>query len=295
MTLPVGRISVVSINYAFNKHAKEMTKERTKKRTTLVKVPSRGKYLSTAIVKINYYSRKISTSSSTVAKFTNTAELVSKQRQKLLGPDPNIAYPLKDYKGLLFLKNSIQAKNIFIGDYTYFDDARNGPENFEKYNVLYHYDFSKVKLVIGKFCAIAAETRFLMGGDHKLDAISGYPFPVFGQGWEHVYDPFASSSKGDIIVGNDVWFGYNSLIKNGVTIGHGAIVAAKAVVVKDVPAYAVVAGNPAKVVKMRFDDPTIERLIQIAWWDWDIQKITKYLPLICSLDVDRLEAVSLEK
>ena len=214
--------------------------------------------------------------------------------EKLVGPDPNVTQPIRDYNQILFLKNIIQARNIFIGDYTYFDDVRNGPENFEKYNVLYNYAFSKTKLVIGKFCAIAAETRFLMTGDHKLDAISTYPFPIFDQGWEHAYDAFGLPSKGDIIVGNDVWFGYDSLIKNSVNIGHGAIVAAKAVVVKDVPAYAVVAGNPAKVIKMRFDDPTIERLMQIAWWDWDIRKITKYLPLICSLDVDRLEDIGRE-
>lgn len=100
--------------------------------------------------------------------------------------------------------------------------------------------------------------------------------------------------KGDIVVGNDVWFGYDSLIKNGVTIGNGAIIAARAVVIKDVPAYSIVAGNPAKVVKMRFDDKTIERLQKIAWWDWDIEKINRNLKLICNLDIDRLEAMSIE-
>lgn len=208
------------------------------------------------------------------------------------GPDPNQTYPLQPYNKLVFLKNFIKADNIHIGDYTYFDDRRHGPENFEAYNVLYNYDFSKVKLVIGKFCAIAAETRFIMTGDHKLDAISTYPFPIFQQGWETVYDVANLPVKGDIIVGNDVWFGYDSLIKNGVTIGDGAIIAARAVVVKDVPPYAVVAGNPAKVVKFRFDDATIARLLNIAWWNWDIQKINSNLSLICSLDVDRLEKVS---
>ena len=206
------------------------------------------------------------------------------------GPDPSTKYPIKDYTKLVFLKNFIKASNIHIGDYTYFDDPRHGPEKFEEYNVLYNYDFSKVKLVMGKFCAIAAETRFIMTGDHKLDAISTYPFPVFRQGWENAYDVYKLPVKGDIIVGNDVWFGYDSLIMNGVTIGHGAIIAARSQVIKDVPPYAIVAGNPAKVVKMRFDDATIERLLQIAWWDWNIEKITKNLQLICHLDVDRLEA-----
>ena len=131
-----------------------------------------------------------------------------------------------------------------------------------------------------------------MTGDHKLDAISTYPFPIFQNGWEKAFNIFDLPVKGDIIVGNDVWFGYDSLIKNGVTIGDGAIIAARAVVVKDVPPYSIVAGNPAKVVKKRFDDATIKRLIKIAWWDWDIAKINKHLKLICSLDVDRLEAAS---
>ncbi|MEK7339152.1 MAG: CatB-related O-acetyltransferase [Candidatus Rhabdochlamydia sp.] len=210
-------------------------------------------------------------------------------------PDPNLIYPIKDYNKLVFLKNFIKASNIIVGDYTYFDDRRHEPENFEEYNVLYNYDLSKVKLTIGKFCAIAAETRFIMTGDHKLDAISTYPFPIFGHGWEHAFNVYDLPVKGDIIVGNDVWFGYDSLIMNGATIGNGAIIAARAVVVKDIPAYSIVAGNPAKVVKMRFDDQTIDRLLKIAWWDWNIEKISQNLKLICNLDVDRLEEAGLSK
>jgi virginiamycin A acetyltransferase len=210
------------------------------------------------------------------------------------GPDPHTLYPIEGYDKLIFLKNFIKASNIFVGDYTYFDDRKNGPERFEEYNVLYNYNYSKVRLVIGKFCAIAAETRFIMTGDHKLDAISTYPFPIFQHGWEHAFNVNDLPVKGDIIIGNDVWLGYDSLIKNGVTIGNGAIIAARAVVVKDVPAYSIVAGNPAKVVKMRFDHTTIERLQRIAWWDWDITKINRHLSLICSLDVDRLETASQE-
>ncbi len=207
----------------------------------------------------------------------------------LIGPDPKTLHPIKDNDKLVFLKNHVKAPNIIVGDYTYFDDQRYGPEHFEKHNVLYNYDFAKVRLVFGKFCAIAAETRFIMTGDHKLDAISTYPFPIFGHGWETAFNLFDLPVKGDIIVGNDVWFGYDSLIKNGVTIGNGAIIAARAVVVKDVPAYSIVAGNPAKVVKMRFDPKTIERLQTIAWWDWDIEKINRNLKKICHLDIDRLE------
>jgi virginiamycin A acetyltransferase len=211
---------------------------------------------------------------------------------KITGPDPQSVYPIKGYQGLVFLKHFVKAANISIGDYTYFDDRRHGPDKFEEHNVLYNYDFSKVKLVIGKFCAIAAETKFLMTGDHKLDAVSTYPFPIFGNGWESAFDVHNLPVKGDIIVGHDVWFGYDCLVMNGVTIGNGAIIATRAVVKKDVPAYSIVAGNPAKVVKMRFDDLTIARLERIAWWDWDIEKINKNLHLICNLDIDRLEYVS---
>jgi virginiamycin A acetyltransferase len=207
----------------------------------------------------------------------------------MTGPNPSTLHPIKDYDKLIFLKNFVKAANIFVGDYTYFDDRRNGPENFEEYNVLYNYDFSKVKLVIGKFCAIAAETKFIMTGDHKLDAISTYPFPIFGHGWEDAFNVFDLPVKGDIIVGNDVWLGYDSLVKNGVTIGNGAIIAARAVVINDVPAYSIVAGSPAKVVKMRFNDATIQRLEKIAWWDWNIEKINQNLKLICNLDIDQLE------
>lgn len=208
---------------------------------------------------------------------------------KTAGPDPKALYPISGYEKLIFLQNFVKASNIHVGEYTYFDDRLHGPEKFEECNVLYNYDFSKVKLVIGKFCAIAADTKFIMTGDHKLDAVSTYPFPIFQNGWESAYNILDLPVKGDILVGNDVWFGYDSLIKNGVTIGDGAIVATRAVVVKDVPAYSIVAGNPAKVVKMRFDDHTIARLLQISWWNWPIEKINQHLPLICSLNVDALE------
>ncbi len=212
----------------------------------------------------------------------------------MTGPNPDSLYPIKGYEKLVFLKNFVKASNITIGDYTYFDDSRYGPDKFEEYNILYNFPFSKVKLVIGKFCAIAAETRFLMTGGHKLDAISTYPFTVFGNGWESAYNVQDLPVKGDIIVGHDVWFGYDSLIMNGVTIGNGSIIAARSVVVKDVPAYSIVAGNPAKVVKMRFDEKTIERLQKIAWWNWPIEKITQNVKLICNLDVDQLETLARE-
>lgn len=220
--------------------------------------------------------------------------MLRKKFMKITGPSPESTHPIKGYESLVFLKNFVKASNIYVGDYTYYDDRRNGPEKFEEYNVLYNYDVSKVKLTIGKFCTIAAETRFIMLGNHKLDAISTYPFPVFGHGWENAYTTSDLPVKGDIVVGNDVWFGYDSLIKNGVAIGNGAIIATRAVVIKDVPAYSIVGGNPAKVVKMRFDNTTIERLQKIAWWNWPIEKINRHLKLICNLDINRLEEASFQ-
>lgn len=205
------------------------------------------------------------------------------------GPDPESRYPLSSTSQLVFLKHFITAPNIFVGDYTYYDDSRCGPEQFEKSNVLYNYDFAKVKLVIGKFCAIASGTKFMMTGDHKLDAISTYPFPIFGNGWETAFDIQALPVKGDIHVGHDVWFGYDSFVRGGVTIGSGAIIASRSVVVKDVPPYAIVGGNPAKILKMRFSDLDIERLLKLSWWDWDIAKICRHLKSLCQLDISHLE------
>jgi virginiamycin A acetyltransferase len=207
----------------------------------------------------------------------------------MYGPDPASKYPIKNYSTLVFLKHFITASNIFVGDYTYYDDRHYAPERFEENNVLYNYHPERVKLVIGKFCALAARTCFIMTGNHKLKAISTYPFIIFGQGWENAFPFDDFPMKGDILVGHDVWFGYDSLVLPGIKIGDGAVIAARAVVAKDVPPYTLVAGNPAKVVKQRFDDPTIDRLIKIAWWNWDIQKITRHVQTICQLDVDRLE------
>lgn len=206
-----------------------------------------------------------------------------------MGPDPDILYTIEGYDKLVFLKNLVKAPNIFVGDYTYFDDRRYGVEKFEENNVLYNYHLDKVKLVIGKFCALAAETKFIMTGDHKLNGFSTYPFPIFSKGWENAFSIDEFPMRGDILVGNDVWFGYSSLIMPGVEIGHGAIIAAGTVVKKPVPPYAVVAGNPGRVVKMRFDEATIERLLQIAWWDWEIGKINRNLKWICHADLKKME------
>lgn len=192
----------------------------------------------------------------------------------MFGPDKHTKFPLKNYDRLCFLKNVIKNPNIIVGDYTYYDDFEN-VENFEK-NVKYHFDFINDKLIIGKFCMIASDVKFIMNGaNHLTDAFSTYPFAIFGNGWEEAMKGKTYPNKGNIIIGNDVWIGYNATIMAGVTIGDGAIIATNATVVKDVAPYSIVGGNPAKEIKKRFDAVTIERLLEQQWWNWPIEKITE--------------------
>jgi virginiamycin A acetyltransferase len=204
------------------------------------------------------------------------------------GPDPTSRHPMAGQTRLVYLKNILTNPNIVVGDYTYYDDFEN-PENFER-NVLYHFDFIGDKLIIGKFCAIASDVKFIMnGGNHRTDWFTNYPFPVFGQGWEAAM-PETWPHKGDTVIGHDVWLGYGATLMPGVQIGDGAIVATQAVVTKSVAPYTVVGGNPARVIRDRFDAETIETLLQIQWWHWDIAKITRNLQAICGNDLAALRA-----
>lgn len=192
----------------------------------------------------------------------------------MYGPDKNNPFPLNDYKRLCFLKNIVKNPNIIIGDYTYYDDFEQ-VDNFEK-NVKYHFDFIGDQLIIGKFCMIASDVKFIMNGaNHLTDALSAFPFAIFGNGWEDAMESKTYPRKGNICIGNDVWIGYNATIMAGVTIGDGAIVAANATVIKDVAPYSVVGGNPAKEIKKRFSDEIINQLLELQWWNWDIEKITR--------------------
>jgi len=203
------------------------------------------------------------------------------------GPNPEQRHPIAGVERTGFLKHFITRPTILVGDYTYYDDPR-GPAQFEQ-NVLYHFDFTGDRLIIGKFCSIATDVRFLMnGGNHPTDWLTTYPFPAFGHGWEAAM-PASWPSKGDTVVGHDVWFGYGAMILPGVRIGNGAIIASGSVVTKDVPAYAVVGGNPARVIRSRFDPATAARLEAVAWWDWDAAKITRHVRAICGGDVAALE------
>lgn len=210
----------------------------------------------------------------------------------MYGADPKDKHPMKGFPQICFIQNTVSNPNIIIGDYTYYDDPDDS-EDFER-NVLYHFPFVGDKLIIGKFCALARGITFIMNGaNHQLDGFSTYPFYIFGNGWEKVA-PQAEKLpyKGDTVIGNDVWIGYESVIMPGVQVGDGAIIAAKSVVVGDVAPYTIVGGNPAKCIRQRFEDETIQVLLEVAWWNWDIEKITRNLEKIVAADTESLISCS---
>ena len=203
-------------------------------------------------------------------------------------PDPNTAYPLEGAnhsERLCFLKNIIKSPQITVGDYTYYDDIHD-VHNFEK-NVLYLFEFMDDKLIIGNFCQIATGVRFLMNGaNHAMSGISTYPFKAFGKAWQNA--PMDSVSKGYTVVGHDVWIGNGATIMQGVKVGNGAIIGTNSLVTKDVEPYTIVGGNPAKLIRKSCDDDKIEFLQNLAWWNWDIEKITQNLSAIISGDFKAL-------
>ena len=205
-------------------------------------------------------------------------------------PDPKRLHPIPGQERVVFLKPLVTDPKIEVGEYTYYDDPAD-PLAFEREAVLYGY--GPERLVIGRYCAIASKVRFLMsGGNHADLGPSTFPFGVFGDGWESTMDLVMSApSRGDTIVGNDVWLGYSALVMPGVNIGHGAVVAAGSVVTSDVPPYAIVAGNPARVVRRRYDDEDVERLLRAAWWDWPVELVTEHARTIMSgkpADLERI-------
>ena len=201
-------------------------------------------------------------------------------------------YPRSNDTQTIYLKDAVTGPNIEVGDYTIYNDFVHDPRDFEKNNVLYHYPINGDKLIIGKFCSIACGAKFLFtSGNHALQSLSTYTFPIFFEEWG--LDPKdicrAWDNKGDIVIGSDVWIGYEAVILSGVTIGDGAIIGARAVVTKDVPPYTIVGGVPARPIRRRFDDAAIETLEALRWWDWDPEKIRRNLPAIQSGDLAALE------
>ena len=197
--------------------------------------------------------------------------------------DTKKLYPRTGDKQTVYLKNVITDPSITVGDYTMYNDFVNDPVGFERNNVLYHYPINRDRLIIGKFCSIACGAKFLFNSaNHTLSSLSTYPFPLFFEEWGLEKRNVAESwdNKGDIVLGNDVWIGYEAVIMAGVTIGDGAIIGARAVVTKDVPPYTVAGGIPAKPIKKRYPEETIAALSELKWWDWPENRIAQNLHAI---------------
>lgn len=199
-------------------------------------------------------------------------------------PEKNI-YPRTGDRQTVYLKNTITNPAIIVGEYTMYNDFVNDPAQFERNNVLYHYPVNHDRLMIGKFCSIACGAKFLFNSaNHSLSSLSTYPFPIFYEEWgldrKNVAE--AWDNKGDIVIGNDVWIGYEAVILAGVTVGDGAVIGARAVVTKDVPPYTIVGGILAKPIRKRFSEETISELLALKWWDWPKERIARNIPAIQS-------------
>lgn len=202
-------------------------------------------------------------------------------------------FPRANDNNTVYLKGVVTSQNIIVGDYTMYHDFVSDPTQFEKNNVLYHYPINQDRLIIGKFCSIACGAKFLFtSANHAMKSLSTYPFPLFFEEWNLDRKDIRSAwdNKGDIVIGNDVWIGYEAVILSGVHIGDGAIIGTRAVVTKDVPPYTIVGGVPAKEIRKRFDDETIQRLQRLKWWNWASDKIQQALPYIINGEVDKLDS-----
>ena len=200
-------------------------------------------------------------------------------------------YPRTGDKQTVYLNAVVKDPSIEVGDYTIYNDFVSNPLLFERNNVLYHYPINHERLIIGKFCSIACGVKFQFNcANHTLKSLSTYTFPLFYEDWdlEKLDVVTAWDNKGDIVIGNDVWIGYEAVIMAGVHIGNGAIIATRAVVTKDVPPYTIVGGIPAKPIRKRFTDDTIQKLEALQWWNWSFEKIKQSLPYLTSGDIDGL-------
>lgn len=196
-------------------------------------------------------------------------------------------FPRSEDTHTCYLKNVVRNPNIRVGDYTCYHDFGDAM-NFEK-NVLYAAGCTLDRLIIGKFCWISSGVKFLMtGGKNKLSSVASYPFPIMTEEWGPSAAEGDEPSQADIIIGNDVWIGFEALILSGVNIGDGAIIGTRAVVTKDVPPYGIVLGVPGHLIRKRFDEETIEALLKLRWWDWTPEKISQNLDAIRSADVRKL-------
>ncbi|MBQ6569346.1 MAG: CatB-related O-acetyltransferase [Clostridia bacterium] len=200
-------------------------------------------------------------------------------------PDPNKIHPIPGYDKEIYVKPTVKHPNIIVGDFTYIADSE-----FESH-VTHLYEWNGDRLIIGKFCQIAAGVEFVMNGaNHQMNAVSTFPFYTL-EGWD--MQPPAEEDmplKGDTVIGNDVWIGQNAVILPGVTVGDGAIIGANSVVGSDIPPYCVVVGNPARVIRKRFDDVLIELLLDFKWWDKSPEEINELIPLLTCGDLEKVKA-----
>lgn len=197
-------------------------------------------------------------------------------------PDPSQIYPRSGDCQTVYLKNVVSGEGISIGDYTIYHDFQKDPRDFQTNNILYRYPVNHDKLQIGRFCSVACGAKFLFnGGNHTLHSFSTYPFAIFGEEWDETMRPAeAWDNRGDIVIGSDVWIGYEAVVRAGVHIGDGAIIGTRALVTRDVPPYAIVGGVPARPVKLRFPQETVEELLKLRWWDWPEETIRRHLAAI---------------
>ena len=208
-----------------------------------------------------------------------------------MNPNPNIIYPRTGDTQTVYLKSVITKPTIEVGDYTIYNDIVNDPRDFEKNNVLYHYPINHDRLIIGKFCSIACGAKFIFNcANHTLKSLSTYTFPLFFEEWDLPKSEVSTAwdNKGDIIIGNDVWIGYDAVIMAGVHIGDGAIIGTRAVVTKDVAPYSIVGGVPAKEIRKRFTPDVVAKLLELKWWNWSSEKIKNHITAIQSGNIDEL-------
>ena len=205
--------------------------------------------------------------------------------KKGIRPDPDKIHPINGYDKEIYIKPAITSPNIIVGDFSYIADS-----DFESH-VTHHYEWNEDKLVIGKFCQIAKGVEFVMNGaNHQMNAVSTFPFYTL-EGWNMETPAMADMPlKGDTIIGNDVWIGQNATILPGVHIGDGAIIGANSVVGSDVEPYTIVVGNPANVLRKRFDDELIELLLKFKWWDKSIDEIDSLIPILTCSDIEKVKA-----
>lgn len=205
--------------------------------------------------------------------------------------DPTVIHPMPEQSRVVLLKPLITSPLIEVGNFSSYDDP-DEQKAFEARNVLYHY--GPEKLIIGKFCALGEGVRFIMSGaNHRMDGPSTFPFPIRGGSWAQHSDLIAGlHGRGDTVIGNDVWVGYQAMVMPGVRIGNGAIIGSRSVVVGDVPDYAIVGGNPARLIRRRYSDVDVARLLNLAWWNWPLQHITEHIRTIMSGTIDDLEAAA---